>query len=330
MKTALALVLLTFMASAQDRVAEALRKGIVEEESNHNLTAAIQAYESLLKQADADRPTIATALFRMGECYRKLGKNERANAAYKRVAEQYPDQARLAEQSRRHLPNAKKSAAAESAEALRRYRALLEEEITMAEEQVKRIRDSGDSPAIGEEAAKAQMKAMELRRELAAFDANLPKPGQAAASATPEAVQARRQYKECLQKGVEVANSNLNYAQHELQLGTISELEMYGPRIEAAAAQRAVIGVDAGLTPLQPLGPATGESAEARRKYEDLLKTERDYAAKNSDAQLLLFKLGMNTQIDLVQASRKLVEADCRLTIFQAGFAPPTILELGK
>jgi tetratricopeptide (TPR) repeat protein len=330
MKTALALLLLTLMASAQDRVSAALRKGIVEEESNHNLTAAIQAYESLLKQADADRPTIATALFRMGECYRKLGKNEQANAAYKRVAEQFPDQARLAEQSRRHLPNAKKSAAAESAEALRRYRALLEEEITMADEQAKRIRASGDSPAIGEEAAKAQMKTMELRRELAAFDANLPKPGQAAAPATPEAVQARRQYKACLQKGVEVANSNLNYAQHELQLGAISELEMYGPRIEAAAARRAVVGVDAGLAPLQPLGPATGESAEARRKYGELLKTERDYATKNYDAQFKEFQLGMNAQLDLVQASRKLAEADCRLTIFQAGFAPPAILELGK
>ena len=330
MKAAIALAFLAVLAPAQDRVAEILRKGIIEEESNHNLPAAIQAYESLLKQAGADRPTIATALFRMGECYRKLGKNEQANAAYKRVVEQYPDQARLAEQSRRQLPNAKKSAAAESAEALRRYRALLEEEIKMAEAQAIRIRDSGDSPAIGEEAAKAQMKTMELRRELAAFDANLPKPGQAAAPATPEAVQARRQYKECLQKGVEVANSNLSYAQHELQLGAISELEMYEPRIEAAAAQRAVIGVDAGLTPLQPLGPATGESAEARRKYGELLKTERDYATKNYDAQFKKFQLGMNAQLDIVHASQKLAEADCRVAIFQAGFAPPAILDQGK
>jgi tetratricopeptide (TPR) repeat protein len=330
MKAAITLAFLAVLAPAQDRVAEALRKGIVEEETNHNLPAAIQAYESLLKQADADRPTIATALFRIGECYRKLGKNEQANAAYKRVVEQYPDQARLAEQSRRHLPNAKKSAAAESAEALRRYRALLEEEINMAEEQVKRIRDSGDSPAIREEAEKAQMQAMELRRELAAFDANLPKAGQARAAATPEAAQARQQYKDCLQKGVEVANSNLNYAQHRLQLGAISELDMYEPRRQAAVAQREMVAVDAGLAPLQPLGPATGDAVEARRKYGELLKTERDYASKNYDAQMLEFKLGMNEQRDLVQASRKVVEADCRLAIFQAGFAPPAILDPGK
>jgi len=330
MKAVILLAFLAVLAPAQDRVAETLRKGIVEEESKHDLPAAIQTYESLLKQADADRPTIATALFRLAECYRKLGKNEQATAAYKRVVEQYPDQARLAEQSRRHLPNAKKSAAAESAEALRRYRALLEEEITMADEQAKRIRASGGSPAIREEAEKVQMKAMELRRELAAFDANLPKSGQAAAVATPEAAEARRQYKACLQKGVDVANSNLNYAQHELQLGAVSDLEMYEPERQAAEAQRQMVAVDAGLAPLQPLGPASGEAAEARRKYGDLLKTERDYAAKNSDAQLLMFKLGMNTQLDLVQASRKLAEADCRLTIFQAGFAPPAILELGK
>ena len=176
MKAAIALAFLAVLAPAQDRIA-ALRKGIVEEESNHNLPAAIQAYESLLKQADADRPTVATALFRLGECYRKLGKTEQAAAAYKRVVEQYPDQARLAEQSRRHLPNAKKSAAAESAEALRRYRALLEEEIKMAEEQVKRIRDSGNIPAVSGEAEKAQMQAMELRRELAALMPTCPSPG---------------------------------------------------------------------------------------------------------------------------------------------------------
>jgi tetratricopeptide (TPR) repeat protein len=329
MKAVIALAFLAVLAPAQDRVAEALRKGIVEEESNHNLTAAIQAYESLLRQADADRPTIATALFRIGECYRKMGKNEQATAAYKRVAEQYPDQARVAEQSRRHLPNAKKSAAAESAEALRRYRALLEEEITMAEEQAKRIRDSGDTPAIREEAGKAQMKAMELRRELAAFDANLPKAGTATA-VTPQAAEARQRYKECLQKGVEVEKASLDYMYHQNQLGAISDLEMYEPQIAFAAAQRAVLGVDAGLTQLQPLGPATGEAAGARRKYGVLLEQERDYAAKNSEAQSLEFKLGMNTQLDLVAAAQKLVEADCRLAIFQAGFAPPAIPDPGK
>ena len=54
MKFAIALTFLALLAPAQDRVAEALRKGIIEEESNHNLTAAIQAYESLLKQAAAE------------------------------------------------------------------------------------------------------------------------------------------------------------------------------------------------------------------------------------------------------------------------------------
>ena len=82
--------------------------------------------------------------------------------------------------------------------------------------------------------------------------------------------------------------------------------------------------------PLQPLGPATGEAAEARRKYGELLKTERDYAAKNSEAQLQRWQLGMNTRLEVMQASQKVAEADCRLAIFQAGFAPTAILEPGK
>jgi tetratricopeptide (TPR) repeat protein len=329
MKAAIVLMFLAVLAPAQDRLADALRKGIVEEESNHNLPAAIQAYESLLKQADADRPTIATALFRIGECYRKLGKSEQATAAYKRVAEQYPDQARLAEQSRRHLPDAKKSAAAELSEAQRRYRALLEEEIKMAEDHAKRIRDSGETPETREAADAAQREALKLRRELAAFDANLPKAGQAAAE-TPKAAEARRQYKECLQKGVEAAKANLEYENHQLQLGAISPLEMYEPLRRFAAAQREIVAVDAGLTQLQPLGPATGEAAEARRKYGNLLKVERDYAYKSYDAEFQRFKLGMNEQRDLTPPAQKLAEAECRLTIFQAGFAPPAILDPGK
>ncbi len=88
------------LGAAQDRLAETLRKGVVEEEKNQNLNAAIQAYQSILSQFDQDRPTAATALFRLAECYRKQGKSDLAIAAYKRVASEFQDQTKLAEQSR--------------------------------------------------------------------------------------------------------------------------------------------------------------------------------------------------------------------------------------
>src|SRR5579862_6232462 len=117
MKIRLAFAILTItttVAAAQDRMAESLRKGVVEEESKHNLSAAIQDYQAALSQFDEARQTAATALFRMGECYRKQGKDDQAMAAYKRIAQEFTDQGKLAEQSRSILANTYHTATAEA------------------------------------------------------------------------------------------------------------------------------------------------------------------------------------------------------------------------
>jgi tetratricopeptide (TPR) repeat protein len=139
------------MGAAQDRLAEMLRKGVIEEEKNQNLNAAIQAYQSVLSQSDQDRPTAATALFRLAECYRKQGKSDQAIAAYKRVASEFQDQTKLAEQSRTVLaqtfgtqpaqatrPAATEAGSAEVADARRRYR-----DLTLA--QIKEVKAQLDS-----------------------------------------------------------------------------------------------------------------------------------------------------------------------------------------
>src|SRR6266542_1900654 len=69
-----------------------LQQGLFEEEANHNVDAAIKAYESVIQQTDAQRKVIATAVFRLGECYRKLGKTNEAQAFYQRVVRDFADQ----------------------------------------------------------------------------------------------------------------------------------------------------------------------------------------------------------------------------------------------
>ena len=151
MKTTLALAILMLSASlagAQDKMAEQLRKGIVEEEANQNLDKAIQTYQSILAQFDQGRPTAATALFHLAECYRKQGKKDEAIAAYKRVLQEFPDQNKLAAASRDHLSKTYSISQSQSpilsptvveqrksAEARLWYRALLLEEIALLEQQ---------------------------------------------------------------------------------------------------------------------------------------------------------------------------------------------------
>src|SRR5438552_12121690 len=91
------------VVSGADIASEALQKGLVEEEANHDLKAAIQAYQSVIKQFDEQRKVAATAVFRLGECYRKQGKTNEASAEYRRIIQEFADQPALIRLSQQNL-----------------------------------------------------------------------------------------------------------------------------------------------------------------------------------------------------------------------------------
>lgn len=93
-------LLLAGKMTAADALTEKLQHGLFEEEANHNLDAAIQAYQSVVAQSDEQRKVIATALFRLGECYRKLGRTNDANAQYQRIVRDFSEQEPLVKLSR--------------------------------------------------------------------------------------------------------------------------------------------------------------------------------------------------------------------------------------
>ncbi len=104
-------------ACPADNLSESLQKGLLEEEANRNLDAAIQAYQSLVSQYDDQKKIAATAVFRLGECYRKQGKTNEAVAQYQRVLQEFLDQDSLVGPSQRLLAAfGRSSSAAEGAE----------------------------------------------------------------------------------------------------------------------------------------------------------------------------------------------------------------------
>jgi tetratricopeptide (TPR) repeat protein len=197
----MALFVIAGAQGAQDPLADALRKGVVQEETNQNLDAAIQAYQSVLTQFGEERKTAATALFRLAECYRKQGKNDPAIAAYKRVVQEFADQTKLAEQSRtvlaqtfkvqtpqavvqtpfgmmltgRELVLQKELGSASSAAAARqRYRQLIEAQIKMVEEQLQYAEKQYQLGASSkEDVDKVRIQLLNMQRELAGFDAGI-------------------------------------------------------------------------------------------------------------------------------------------------------------
>lgn len=92
------------LAGAQtNNLTTLLQQGMFEEQANRNLDAAITTYESLATQFDKDRQLAATAVFRLGECYRALGRSSEAAAQYQRVIHDFSDQTMLVTLSRQNL-----------------------------------------------------------------------------------------------------------------------------------------------------------------------------------------------------------------------------------
>lgn len=88
---------------AADPITESFQKALFEEEANQNLDAAIKAYQAVIDATDAQRRLTATAVFRLGECYRKLGQTNAAVAQFQRLLRDYVDQTNLVTLSRQNL-----------------------------------------------------------------------------------------------------------------------------------------------------------------------------------------------------------------------------------
>jgi tetratricopeptide (TPR) repeat protein len=265
MKITLTLFLLAISASsvcAQDPMAEALRKGIIEEDANHNLNAAIQAYQSVLTQFNADREAAATALFRLAECYRKQGKNDQAEAAYKRVIQDFGEQTKLADQSRRHLPQPTESETAASpavAAARRRYREILQKEIDIASQNLAYKQEQFQLGMVRvPDTLAPERELAEKQRALAAFDAGkLPEPVGPPANA--ETAKARAQYRNLLQQEIELAQKDQDAQELKFRLGAI-------PQIDVILSSRKLLALQLQLAAFDMNAGAAAPASQVTRK----------------------------------------------------------------
>ena len=164
------------LLGAADSLSEALQKGLLEEESNHNLDAAIQAYQSTVSHFDDQRKIAATALFRLGECYRKQGKTNEAAAQYQRVLQEFPDQDSLIGLSQRVLATLGRSNnPAEGAERENTAQTvtdpeqleLLKREIKLAEQEVNIAKRNAENGRVGfADLDKSRKALLALQRQL--------------------------------------------------------------------------------------------------------------------------------------------------------------------
>ena len=112
MKTLSSLLVLLWLAAvpavaaATDALNDALRRGLLAEEAQRDLPAAVAAYAEAVRAGDDLRAPMATALFRLAESRRRLGQTNEALGHYRRLLREFPDQTNLVSLARRHVPKA--------------------------------------------------------------------------------------------------------------------------------------------------------------------------------------------------------------------------------
>jgi cytohesin len=179
--------------AATNDLTTALQRGLFEEEANQNLGAAIQAYQTVANQFDKDRKLAATAIFRLGECYRKQGNTNDAATQYERILRDFSDQPTLVTLSRQNLAALGSAPLAPSAPVIsdaarQEQKRLLDEEIKLVQKQLdmqqKQVENGIIAPG---ELVTTQRDLLKLKRQVAAIDGGLPVSITATEAAAPAA-----------------------------------------------------------------------------------------------------------------------------------------------
>jgi tetratricopeptide (TPR) repeat protein len=177
------LIVAPVVSSAADPIIETFKKALFEEEANQNYDVAIRAYLEVVGKLDEQRKLAATAIFRLGECYRKLNRTNDAVAQYHRLLADFTDQANLLTLCRQNLrglgaplsPSAATPAASSipqmPTEDRAKLKELLQQELRIAEqflaEQKQQLKVGRIAP--GDE-ARFERDVLGLKRQLLAVD----------------------------------------------------------------------------------------------------------------------------------------------------------------
>jgi ankyrin repeat protein len=162
------------LARAQTNdLASLLQQGLLEEQANRNLDAAIADYSALAAQFDKNRQLAATAIFRLGECYRMQNKTNEAAAQYQRILKDFSDQQTLATLSRQNLAGMGMSESPTTSSARQRQIELLEKQITLAQQNVAAVQKRFQvGQATQTEVNAAEQQAIQLQITLAGLNAS--------------------------------------------------------------------------------------------------------------------------------------------------------------
>jgi ankyrin repeat protein len=255
----LAFGLLPLLLQGADDLKSKLQLGLFEEEANRNLPAAIAAYQAVLTQFDKDRELAATAVFRLGECYRKLEKTNEAVACYQRIVREFAGATTLARLSQQNLialsqssatPGTAKTAGAQQANLIQEQLKLAYQQLAEAAKKVQ----MGVLPTAGQ--IPYEREVLRLKRELA----------------VAQGLDGAEQKRLLLQE-ISLVEKLVETAQRQAQVGVASTEEGINARRDLLALKRELAALEAAPAEGAPL---TDDEEKEIRRIQALIQNSPD------------------------------------------------------
>ncbi|MHC5073257.1 MAG: tetratricopeptide repeat protein, partial [Planctomycetota bacterium] len=95
----LAVILVMGSLASAKSASVMLQEGLYAEEMKGDLDAAMKIYEQIIVDSNAERSSIAEAMFRLGMCHIKMRDEQQARLVFEKLVTQYPDQAAVVEKA---------------------------------------------------------------------------------------------------------------------------------------------------------------------------------------------------------------------------------------
>lgn len=283
--------------AARHSLEDKFRLALIEEETSQHLDSVIQAYKEVIAGLDDQRKMSVTAIFHLGECYRKQGKTNEALAQYERILRDFSEQKQVLDFARRRLAE---MAPGKSGKEIAQMPGqpvpkifdpeqvkMIREEIKLVETQLLTIQkkiENGMAPT--DELYKPQRDLFTLKRLL------------------PENAEAANQ-KSLLEQQLKLVEMSLQEMRNKIQVGA-------APPLDAIPIERELLGLKRELMAVSQAAPdtanapevdaATPEEAAEIQKLKAIVKDSPDLInAKDADGKIPLGKAAASGHLAAVK-----------------------------
>ena len=234
-------------------LADKFRLALIEEETGQHLDSAIQAYQNVIAAMDAQRQMAVTAIFHLGECYRKQGRTNDAMTQYDRILRDFSEQKQVVELARRRgdeLAPDRKGKAMVQAPGAASQKAFDPEQVRMVREEIALVEKQLETLQVMIQCGKAtSSELLKPRQDLFMLKRLLPEYAEAATQ------------KSLIEQQLKLVEERLQALRNQIQVGV-------APPLDTIPIEREILGLRRELLAVSPAAPAAEAGTATPKRTE--------------------------------------------------------------